>query len=227
MSKELIEYDLSGFLPPAQRAYFEDCVLLAPESVLSRLFFMAGPATGVRTGYRVKVSRPDFRGKLRITLGPGSGSIDIDTAGPANIDIRTWRQFTLRISEGTTINRARIICDNADITVGEDGLWSSEVLVQANDQHGIIDTDTMEIINGNRRHIHIGEHVWIGRRTILMPDITIGKGSILGAGAVLTSDMPAHTVFAGVPARKVRENTSWSRSPRRLNDFERRLLEAD
>ena len=110
------------------------------------------------------------------------------------------------------------------MTVGEDGLWSDEILIQSNDQHGIIDLDTMQVINGGRRYIHIGEHVWIGRRTIVMPDVRIGRGSILGAGAILTSDMPENVIFAGVPAREVKSNVSWSRSPAGFSAAERRQL---
>ncbi|WP_076533959.1 acyltransferase [Gemmobacter megaterium] len=69
----------------------------------------------------------------------------------------------------------------------------------------------MEILNDHRRRIVIDDHVWIGRRAIVMPDVKIGFGSVIAAGAILTSNVPEKVVFAGVPARMVRQNVTWSR----------------
>ncbi len=80
------------------------------------------------------------------------------------------------------------------------------------------------MINAGRRHITIGGHVWIGRRTILMPDVNIGKGAILAAGAVLTSDMPDNMIYAGVPARQIRSGVSWSRAPNGFSPAEEQFM---
>ena len=55
-----------------------------------------------------------------------------------------------------------------------------------------------------RQAVHIGDDVWIGRRVIIMPGVTIGNGCIIGAGAIVTNDIPAYSVAVGVPARVVR-----------------------
>ncbi len=225
MSSELVERDIAGLVPPEQRDLFEDCTLQAPERALDKISVLSPPVPGLRRGYRIVVTEPNFAGRLRVTLGPGTGSVRLDTRGPVNLDLRMWREGTVQIGAGTTINQARIVCDEADIVVGKDGLWSDEILVQSNDQHGIIDLETMQICNGGRRKITIGDHVWIGRRTMIMPDVSIGKGAILAAGAVLTSDMPDNTIFAGVPARPIREKVSWSRSPRGFSTAERKLMD--
>jgi acetyltransferase-like isoleucine patch superfamily enzyme len=54
----------------------------------------------------------------------------------------------------------------------------------------------------------IGNDVWIGRRALIMNGVTVGDGAIIAAGAVVTRDIPAYTVAAGVPARTVRERFS-------------------
>jgi acetyltransferase-like isoleucine patch superfamily enzyme len=51
--------------------------------------------------------------------------------------------------------------------------------------------------------VEIGDNVWIGRRAIIFPGVTIGSGSAVSAGAVVTSDVPPDTVVAGNPARRV------------------------
>jgi acetyltransferase-like isoleucine patch superfamily enzyme len=56
-----------------------------------------------------------------------------------------------------------------------------------------------------RAPIKIGERVWIGFNAILMKGITIGNASIVAAGSVVTSDVPANTIVAGNPARVVKD----------------------
>jgi len=51
--------------------------------------------------------------------------------------------------------------------------------------------------------IEIGDDVWIGAGVIVLPKVHIGQGTIIGAGAVVTKDIPAHVVATGVPARVV------------------------
>lgn len=50
----------------------------------------------------------------------------------------------------------------------------------------------------------IEDDVWIGQRAIVMPGINIGKGTIVGAGAVVTKDVPAYSVVGGVPAKIIK-----------------------
>ncbi len=53
--------------------------------------------------------------------------------------------------------------------------------------------------------IIVEENVWIGARVILMSGVTVGKDACIGAGSVVTSDVPPRTLAAGVPARVIRE----------------------
>ena len=54
------------------------------------------------------------------------------------------------------------------------------------------------------KEVVIGDDVWIGHRVILLPGVHIGNGSIIGAGAVVTRDIPDYSVAVGVPARVIR-----------------------
>lgn len=53
--------------------------------------------------------------------------------------------------------------------------------------------------------IHINEKVWIGMNAIILKGVTIGEGAIVGAGSVVTKDVPPWTVVAGNPARVVKK----------------------
>jgi len=57
--------------------------------------------------------------------------------------------------------------------------------------------------------IVIGEHVWIGSGAKILPGVTIEKGSVVSANAVVTKSFPENVLIAGNPARIVRENVSW------------------
>ena len=54
-----------------------------------------------------------------------------------------------------------------------------------------------------QRKITIGEDSWLGANVIVMPNITIGKCCIIGAGAVVTHDVPDYAIMAGVPAKQI------------------------
>lgn len=217
------ERDIRDFIMPDMRRFFQDSTISASEDAFANISLGTPPVPGPRQ-YKVSVTTPKILGNIRFALGPGSGTIEIGSAGPIRLDIRTWRRVKLTIGKGTTFNGARIVCDDADVFIGEDGLWSDEILVQSNDQHGIIDLETMRPLNNRRRRIVIGDHVWIGRRATIMPDVRIGDGSILGTGSLLTVDMPERVIFGGCPAKLIRSNVSWSRSPAGFNEAERNLL---
>jgi acetyltransferase-like isoleucine patch superfamily enzyme len=54
------------------------------------------------------------------------------------------------------------------------------------------------------RPVRIGDNVWIGFDACVLPGVSIGEGSIIGARSVVTEDIPAYTIAAGNPARRVR-----------------------
>jgi acetyltransferase-like isoleucine patch superfamily enzyme len=48
--------------------------------------------------------------------------------------------------------------------------------------------------------IHVEDDAWIGASAVILPGITIGQGAVIGAGAVVTKDIPSYTIVAGIPA---------------------------
>ena len=66
---------------------------------------------------------------------------------------------------------------------------------------------------GTSRPITLEEDVWIGANAVVCGGVTIGKGSVIGAGSVVTRDIPAGVVAAGVPCRVIRPVTEADRIP--------------
>jgi acetyltransferase-like isoleucine patch superfamily enzyme len=71
---------------------------------------------------------------------------------------------------------------------------------------GILDEDdVIDVYNiPSNKKIMIGNDVWIGANAILLPGITIGDGAVIGAGAVVTKDVPPYAIVGGVPAKLIR-----------------------
>ena len=57
--------------------------------------------------------------------------------------------------------------------------------------------------NGATKQVTICSDVWIGARVIILPGVSIGEGAVIGAGAVVTKDVPGYAVVGGVPAKIV------------------------
>jgi maltose O-acetyltransferase len=64
--------------------------------------------------------------------------------------------------------------------------------------------------------VTIEDYVYIGPRTIILPNIRIGRGAVVTAGAVVTKDVPEYAVVGGVPARFIRERSRDLRYKRRF-----------
>lgn len=57
----------------------------------------------------------------------------------------------------------------------------------------------------NYQNVHIGNDCWIGANSIIMPGVTIGDGSIIAGGSVVTKNVDAFTIVAGVPAKLIKK----------------------
>ena len=73
-------------------------------------------------------------------------------------------------------------------------------VITRNHKHSRTDIPMMEQGFQEEKTVYIGNDVWIGDRVILLPGVHIGDGCIIGAGAVVTHDIPPYSIAAGVPA---------------------------
>jgi acetyltransferase-like isoleucine patch superfamily enzyme len=125
----------------------------------------------------------------------------------------------VEIGENTQIFRFGEI--NAPTRIGNGTFINRDVYIRANSEIGDrcaigpfvrLLTDTHEIgpsdhRAGNRiyKPIKIGSGVWIGAGAIVLGGVTIGDGAVIGAGAVVTKNVPPNCIYAGNPAKLVRE----------------------
>ena len=115
------------------------------------------------------------------------------------------------IGENTFVNANCFFLDNNHITIGTNGLIGPNVqLYTAN--HPLKAADRIvQNVDGTRRYltnskpIHIGDKVWIGGNTVIMPGVTIGDNVTIGAGSVVTSDIPNAVLAYGNPCKVIRD----------------------
>lgn len=119
------------------------------------------------------------------------------------------------IGDYTLIGSRTVIQAWENVEIGDYCMISPDVWIQDNNSHSIYAQDRLIDILGSRdfnssgtdytntvkKSIKIGNHVWIGRRAIIMKGVSIGDRSIIAAGAVVTHDVPADTIVGGNPAK--------------------------
>jgi len=126
------------------------------------------------------------------------------------------------------IGRAALICPGARISsasrvsIGPNCMLASHAYITDADWHGIY--NRIESV-GRTAPVKLAENVWIGDSAIVCKGVTIGRNSIIGAGSVVRSDIPANCIAAGNPAgivRKLDPGTAfttrgdWFADPRQL-----------
>jgi len=135
-----------------------------------------------------------------------------------------YRLFGLRIGSGSTIHmgavfyKAKNIKIGRDTIIGENAVFdgrekiiigdhvdlASEVMIY-NSEHDVHSSDFSAI----SAPVKINDYVFIGPRAIILPGVTLGKGAVIAAGAVVTKDVSDFKIVAGVPAKEIgeRKNT--------------------
>lgn len=147
-------------------------------------------------------------------MGVSSGNV-VDLA---NVSVRERLSITLVGSDGcvtigqdtTFVDATIFVNSTGTVSIGRDCMFAREIELNQSDQHHIFDLDTLKRIN-HPRDVVIGDHVWVGRRALLLAGVSIGSGSVVGAAAVTSGAFASNVVLAGSPARVLRERVVWSR----------------
>lgn len=142
-----------------------------------------------------------------------------------NVPIHLWRRlvyrlFGMKIGKGSSIHMWARFYDVKNITIGEDSIVGDHVFLDGRDKLVIgnhVDIAS-EVLIYNSEHdlnsvdfrpvcatVTVGDYVFVGPRAIILPGVNVGKGAVIGAGAVVTKDVPDFAIVGGVPAVKIGE----------------------
>lgn len=119
-------------------------------------------------------------------------------------DIRSrcnFRGADIKIGRGSFLNHSCVIEDHVEI--GDNCMIAFDVIFCTSTHkigtHGKRGGDSVS------QPVKVGDGCWIGARVTVLPGVTIGDGCIIAAGAVVCSDCEADGLYAGVPARRIKE----------------------
>jgi acetyltransferase-like isoleucine patch superfamily enzyme len=169
--------------------------------IASRLRNFYYRALGVRFGGYVWIRRVSIpRSWPDITIGADVGLDDgvcLVIGGPP-------KPNKLVIGAGTYINRYTILDAHDRLHVGRRVMIGPHCYITDAD-HGTVPGASVQLQAMKRKPVVIEDEAWLGAHVTVLPGVRIGKGAIVGAGAVVTHDVPDQAVVAGVPARLLRQ----------------------
>lgn len=122
------------------------------------------------------------------------------------------------IETEVSVNESEIILteDRSRIRIGAGTMLGPQCAIRCGDGHAIFEKETGEILN-RAISIELEENVLVGTRAQILKNVRIGMGSIIGACAVVTNDVPSGCIATGVPAKVIRSGVTWTRQ--RIDDL--------
>ena len=116
------------------------------------------------------------------------------------------------IDKDTTIEFADILAseDYTSVEIGTDCMLSSGIIINTSDSHSIIDKKSKKRLN-RPKNIVIKNNVWIARNAMILKGVEIENDCVVGAGSVVTKSLKANSIYAGNPAKLIKDDTEWRR----------------
>ncbi len=143
-----------------------------------------------------------LRGRIRVygdgSLVIGERVILIGTVVPIELIAHPGARIT--IGDETVINYGTSISAHEQVTIGDRCKIGHYVFIMDNHQHDLLDRTKLP----PSYPIAIENGAWIGSRATILPGVRIGQNSVVGAGSVVTRDVPRDTIVAGNPAKIVK-----------------------
>jgi acetyltransferase-like isoleucine patch superfamily enzyme len=180
-----------------------------------RIFIYPKTKIGIHKSGRFFISDKGFLsfGKKWPLTGYVFSTIKIDKGGTLKVNgyfsfftgafVVVNKNAELKIGSGYANNGVEINCFNS-ISIGNDVVISKGVIIRDSDNHEILESK-----KSISAPILIGNHVWIGLNAVILKGVTIGNGAVIAAGAVVTSNVPANSIYGGVPAKLIKSDINW------------------
>lgn len=149
-----------------------------------------------------------FVGPGRVALGErvlfGWRNSPLFYSGYCHLEVGT-EEAAIEIGDRTEFNNNVFLkSDGAGIRIGRDGLFGPYVEILDSDFHEL-DPARRKAGTQQAKAVEIGDNVFVGGGARILKGANIGSDSVIGAGSVVTGEIPAGVVAAGTPARVVRE----------------------
>lgn len=113
---------------------------------------------------------------------------------------RFYNPKNIKIGKDSIVGEGSVLDGRDNLTIGNHVAIASEVMIY-NSEHNIKDANFKAI----RAPVIIQDYVFIGPRAIILPGVTIKKGAVVAAGAVVTKDVEERSIVAGIPAKHIGE----------------------
>ena len=119
--------------------------------------------------------------------------------------------YNLSVGDGTSIPKgSTFFCTGAPLTIGKKVIFGPNPTIITGDHRidiigkYIIDVTSKEKLPENDMPVVIEDDVWCGANVTILKGVTIGHGSVIAAGAVVTKSFPPYSIIGGVPAKLIR-----------------------
>jgi acetyltransferase-like isoleucine patch superfamily enzyme len=136
--------------------------------------------------------------------------------------------FSKNISIGNDVSIGENCCfqsAHGKIRIGNHVMFGPDVHIHGGnhtfDRVGYLMKEHTDKKQGEDGYIIIEDDVWVGARAIILKGVRVGRGSIIGAGSVLTKDLPPYSVYTGIPTARLRQR--WNTET--VEQHEKRLRE--
>jgi acetyltransferase-like isoleucine patch superfamily enzyme len=147
----------------------------------------------------------------------GAGSIVMHGAILHVYNFRDMKQSGIKIGRDSLIGEYSVIRGQGGVSIG-DRVYTSPFTQIIAVNHVFDDPNHPFVEQGiTAEGIIIDDDVWIGASAVITDGVSIGKGAVIAAGAIVTKDVPPHTVVGGVPAKIIKQiDGSVSKSDRQI-----------
>lgn len=121
------------------------------------------------------------------------------------------KENKITIDQGTYLNRYTMLDAHSRISIGRNCMIGPYCYI-TDANHGRAPGIVVKEQKMEPRPVVIEDDVWLGAGVVVLPGVRLGRGCVIGAGAVVTDDVPAGAVFAGVPAVSIGHRSAAIRS---------------